>query len=133
MSTSRRSRISRTRDVSFIATPRVRSLTQRPIRRTSFTLYQDYRTYNPRRNNVFPRTLYGPKSFITATRKPIVRTSSPMRKLSLVRLGFDSPHRVIICLRRKIRKHVLHALGKTGKGGQKRPIRTQYSKFHCGG
>lgn len=46
---------------------------------------------------------------------------------------FDDPQRVIVCLRRKARKEVLHALKKTGgRGGRKKkPRRTWQSDFKC--
>lgn len=45
--------------------------------------------------------------------------------------AFAVPDRVLICVRRKRRKEVLHALKKTGKGGQKRPRRNWYSDVTC--
>lgn len=45
--------------------------------------------------------------------------------------GFRVPKKVAICIRRKMRKEVLHALRKAGKVGQKRPRRSYYSDIHC--
>lgn len=47
------------------------------------------------------------------------------------RLSFNVPKRLEMCLRRKIRKEVLHAKNKAGKKGQKRPIRNFWSKISC--
>lgn len=46
-------------------------------------------------------------------------------------VAFEDPSRVLICVRRKQRKEVLHALGKAGKVGQRRPRRNHYSEIHC--
>jgi len=46
-------------------------------------------------------------------------------------IQFEDPSRVLICIRRKQRKEVLHALKKTGKSGQKRPRRNHYSEVLC--
>lgn len=46
-------------------------------------------------------------------------------------VAFQTPQKVLVCVRRKIRKEVLHALGHSGKSGQKRPRRSAYSDIHC--
>lgn len=47
-------------------------------------------------------------------------------------VGFRTPKSVIICVRRKRRTEVLHALGKTGAGVKKRrPRRNWYSSISC--
>lgn len=47
-------------------------------------------------------------------------------------LKFAVPENTVICVRRKRRKEVLHALKKTGKGrGRKRPTKNWYSKIGC--
>jgi len=49
------------------------------------------------------------------------------------RLGFTSPPNVMTCVRRKVRKEVMHALKKTGKGGgkQRRHRYTLKSRIKC--
>lgn len=47
------------------------------------------------------------------------------------RVGFEDPSRVAICVRRNVRKEVIHALGKAGKGKTRRPKQTEYSKVRC--
>lgn len=49
------------------------------------------------------------------------------------RVGFHAPWQVIICVRRKRRREVLHALNKTGagKGRQRRPVRNTFSEVRC--
>lgn len=47
-------------------------------------------------------------------------------------IRFGVPRNVAICIRRRIRKEVLHALGKTGGGSShKRKRRTQWSAVGC--
>ncbi|AXH73383.1 MAG: hypothetical protein [Microviridae sp.] len=50
------------------------------------------------------------------------------------RIGFQTPHLVPLCIRRRIRKEVLHALGMTGKGhgGAGKPRKVdETSKITC--
>lgn len=55
------------------------------------------------------------------------------------RVGFQHPWQVMICIRRKRRREVLHALDIAGRrfrsgsggGGWKRPRRTQFSEVRC--
>lgn len=49
------------------------------------------------------------------------------------RVGFQHPWQVMICIRRKQRKEVLHAFKKTGSGGgkQRRPRRNFWSEVRC--
>lgn len=47
------------------------------------------------------------------------------------RLSFNAPKRIELCLRRAIRGRVLHAKKKTGKTGQKRPVRNFWSAISC--
>lgn len=45
-------------------------------------------------------------------------------------VAFQAPHRVLICLKRKIRKEVFHALGKAGRG-VRRPKFNRHSHIKC--
>lgn len=46
-------------------------------------------------------------------------------------IAFSAPAETLVCIRRKRRKEVLFAKRKTGKGGQRRPRRTPWSKIKC--
>lgn len=123
----------RTRD-TFIASPRLRSsINKRPAYKFPvLTRYQDFRKFFPRRIDNVSRNIDTTRSRIALAS---VRTFSP-HKYKPVRssvFSFSSPSRVIICIRRKIRKEVLHALKKSGKSGQRNPRRTAYSNIRCGG
>lgn len=103
--------------------------------------------YTPRRNlGVFedrrffhPEAPYAPARSFSKTRHRIVYPTPVRRvKRSAQNISYPSPHvvfanspKVLICVRRKIRKEVLHAYRKTGKVGQKRPRRNFYSDIHC--
>lgn len=52
-------------------------------------------------------------------------------RFSPVPLSWEDPWRTIICLKRKIRREVMHALGMAGKTGFKKPKFTQYSYVRC--
>lgn len=47
------------------------------------------------------------------------------------RLRFKSPERVAVCVRRSIRREVLHAFKKTGRGGQRKPRFSWHSQISC--
>lgn len=69
---------------------------------------QDYRAYNPRPKTLRPaRTVSGRIAFVN------IQKRAPLRKARFV---FEDPKRVTVCVRRKMRREVLHAFKKTGKG-----------------
>lgn len=47
------------------------------------------------------------------------------------KVGFVQPKRVLICVRRKIRREVMHALKFAGGTGQKKPKYNHYSSVSC--
>lgn len=44
---------------------------------------------------------------------------------------FQEPKKVVICVRRSMRTEVLHATGKAGKGGQRKPRYNAHSNIRC--
>lgn len=69
-----------------------------------------------------------------SSRSHVSRRSRGLPSLSSLpahRIGFEQPERVLICVRRKMRREVLHALRKTGRVGQRRPRRNWYSSISC--
>lgn len=131
---SRRSRNrSRPRDVGTPITSSLRvvpyspTLTFRPPRQL-LRLYEDRRTWHP-------EAIRPAKSFQGPTRltiKPAVPLKG--RRLALyppAGISFAAPRRVLVCVRRHIRREVLHALRKTGRSGQKPPRQTLWSSVHC--
>jgi hypothetical protein len=47
------------------------------------------------------------------------------------RMAFRRPKEVPVCVRRKVRKEVIHANGNAGKTGQRRPRWNRNSKVRC--
>lgn len=66
-----------------------------------------------------------PSRLIPSPRK-VIRKSPAFQKMQ----GFVQPD-LFVCARRQIRKEVLHAFGKSGKGGQKSPRYNSTSKIRC--
>lgn len=106
------------------------------ISKTNLRVYEDRRLWHPER-------LPDAKSFSqTRHRLRMPRVSnkvfSPTLTPKLItfptsRIAFSSPRRILICVRRGIRKQVLHALKKTGKRGQRRPRFNAFSRISCKG
>ena len=46
-------------------------------------------------------------------------------------IAFSAPAETLVCVRRHRRKQVLHALRKTGKGGQKKARWSKWSSYRC--
>lgn len=46
-------------------------------------------------------------------------------------IAFSVPQETLVCLRRGRRREVLHALRKTGKGGQRKPRRSSWRHIKC--
>lgn len=61
------------------------------------------------------------------------RVKPARRRLVPSAVKFANPRGILICVRRSIRKEIMHALGKAGAGQkrQKRPVRSEYSSIHC--
>lgn len=79
-----------------------------------------------------PRTVSGyPAKTVTGTFKHLRGALRPPAPLSAVRESFSTPMDTVQCVRRRVRKEVLHAFKKTGKGGQRRPRRNQWSHIKC--
>lgn len=56
------------------------------------------------------------------------RSSDPFPSL---RLGFAVPEKVAVCVRRKTRREVIHALNKAGGGVSRKRRRNEYSDIRC--
>lgn len=91
-------------------------------------LTEDRRTFDPRGTIAPARSFSRPRHrLITPTPKPTsVFFSAPRAAMA-----FEASPKVLICVRRRIRKEVLHAMNKTGRTGQRRPRRNAYSDVSC--
>lgn len=89
---------------------------QRPLRR-------------PRRSRIAFTGSHRYAERLVVSRKPLER----VRKTIPYRVQFLDPKRVLVCVRRKIRREVMFALGKGGKRGRERNRRRRdaYSGVSC--
>lgn len=137
---AKRRQFNKTRVFNINANRRLRSVLSRP--RYSFpklTSYEDFRRWEPvLTDDQYPRSF--PQS-LSRVRRRRSRSDVANRSMAMPRLfrqistglEFTRPERVVLCVRRSIRKQVLHAFRKAGKAGQKRPRRTPNSLISCGG
>jgi len=96
--------------------------------RSDFREFEDRRTFHPERSSRRPRSFSGTAKL---TISHAVNNKESYNFPDSQRVAFATPEKVLICVRRKIREQVLHALRKTGKAGQKKPRRTPYSEVTC--
>lgn len=91
----------------------------------------DFRTFHPERAL---RPLLRPSGRTVVLSRPIVRSNNKGRFYRVpdpVRLYVTAPRSVLVCVRRRQRKEVLHAYRKTGTRGQARPRRSSRSEVIC--
>lgn len=144
-------RQSRGRDTNVISNrrlPSVLSLSRsyQPIGFTSLREFEDRRYYHPSGRFAPARSFSHSRHRLVSPNRGLNSRSNPhllARPSSINAIAFGIPDRVLICVRRKIRKEVIHALGLAGvhrlyalglaggSGGQKRPRLTEYSRISC--
>jgi small-conductance mechanosensitive channel len=88
----------------------------RDIARENLLALEDRRRYKP------DRTVRPP----TAIKRKYTRIV-PHR----LHVRFNVPSKIALCLRRKVRKEIMHAFKKAGKGGMKKPKFNFWSKVGC--
>lgn len=129
---SRRSRTSNSSNFPSAISP-TRSLSHRLLADLTslepLRLIEDRRTYHPLEFFRPARTTSGHPA------QPLKVTPTPKNKSRpfVARgLSFSLPQKVVICVRRKQRKEVLHAFNKTGRGsGRTRRRKNWFSKVGC--
>lgn len=99
------------------------ALTLYPSETLSQTLYEleDRRTYRPD---------YSVRAPASQRRRDARLIQDPTQS-NLRRITFANPTHVAMCLRRKIRREVLHALKVAGGKGFKKPRRNAWSDIGC--
>lgn len=125
------------RDNSSIANRRLPLSFSRPLL-SPFPLIEieDRRQWHPEGEYAPARSFSRSRHRLTLPRqrRQITRKSS-LQKVFYSQVpsvvSFYEPLKVLICVRRSIRKEVLHALNKTGRRGQKRPRYNFYSSISC--
>lgn len=98
-----------------------------PSRRLSLALFEDRRTFHPVAAQRPARSFSHPRHRLVAASVPQNR---PYQRMTAP-VAFQAPRRVLVCVRRRIRKQVIHAFGHAGRTGQKRPRRNEYSTINC--
>lgn len=142
MARSRRTR----RDTSAIANrrlPRSQTPSVSPRRMQSDFLrsVSDGRFFNPEPSYVSQRSLsglrhrlklYEPRArrIVSSRHESSVQMRSVQSSVPTA-IGFTAPKSMLVCVRRQQRREVMHALNKSGRGGQKRPRFNEFSKVRC--
>ena len=121
--TGRRATIASTRPSYMTAAPAYRYGLTQYAPRPSLALYEDLRRWHPMRD-VRPAIRTTGRVATLAVRP--TATFNPMGGLR----SFTVPANVVTCVRRKMRREVLFAMGKSG-GGKRRPSRTWRSNVKC--
>nr|QJB20432.1 MAG: hypothetical protein [Microvirus sp.] len=88
---------------------------------SSLSVVEDRRTFHPLR-------WLRPAGVIKSVRS---RSLIIPRAAQAARNRFAVPADVAICVRRKQRREVLHALNKAGRGGQRKPRFNRFSSVRC--
>lgn len=110
----------------FVLSSVLNPLTIQP--RELLRLYEDRRTWSPEKPSArVPRSFSRP----TQLRGTSDTRSSHSAKFPPSAQAFKNRDEVLMCVRRRVRKEVLHALKKTGRGGQKSPRWNAWSQVHC--
>lgn len=139
-----------TRDNNFISSRRLR-LPQLPsFKSTAYTPsvtnylreIEDRRTWHPEGVSRPARSFNRSRHLLTVYKSPHKEITiqggyqSPFAIKKLfdtvpVGVQFQTPYKVLICVRRQQRKEVMFAKNKAGRGGQKSPIYSEYSSVRC--
>lgn len=98
-----------------------------PVPTSPILQLEDRREWHPEREYKPVRAIRRAATQIVAT-KPS-RLHSPVGSREI--LAFADPTKVSICARREIRKRVLHALGKSGRNGQRSRRLNAQSQISC--
>lgn len=85
------------------------------------------RFYSPTYISASPRSQSKARISTASTSLPAIQRATTQR----IQPSSFIPKKVLVCVRRKLRKEVMHALKHTGKSGQKRPTRNQFSHIKC--
>lgn len=121
----------RTRREASTPTP---SLTFTLPRSTSpLTLFEDRRLYHPEQAQRPALSFRGAKHSLTVTTNTPKKIQGRFGDRSQTKgtVAFGQPNALLVCVRRKVRKEVLHAFRKTGKRGNKKPRRNWLSSISC--
>lgn len=105
-------------------------------------LYEDRRQWHPVGSSAPARSFDRSRHRLTVVDRPIRHKVRSFRGFNAPRalssqtkaaLAFSGPSRVLVCVRRQIRREVMHARGLAGQIGFRRPRRTWLSEISCRG
>lgn len=106
-------------------------------RRPDLRIFEDRRTAYPARARQRPALLFSGRQhrLVVRDRKPTPRQSAfgfKPNDQTRARVAFADPRKTLVCVRRKVRKEVLHATGAAGsRRRQKKPRHNELSKISC--
>lgn len=108
-----------------VAKPRLAVISAPRLSPTILPEIEDRRTWNPTKKIARPASIRKDQARVTlkSPRAKHLQTKTP--------IGFAVPEKVALCVRRNIRKEVLHAKKIAGKSGLKRPRRNYWSSIKC--
>lgn len=110
---------------TFNPAPLLQPLAPKPLK-----LLEDRRAFHPTKH-VEPKTVSArPRQVLRAERSPSISRPHAAPYLS-PRIGLAKPDQVAMCIRRKTRREVIFAKGKTRKGAGARRTRNQWSDLSC--
>lgn len=106
---------------------------------TTLTDVEDRRRFHPKGRFRPPASISTRASarLFDAVRRPTITRPNKLSSKKAIkvthspRLRFLNPKHLAICIRRKIRREVIHALRHNGGGGSRKRRFNEYSKIHC--
>lgn len=113
-----------------------RSVSPLPPRRAALRLFEDRREWHPDGPDRAAKRFSGSRRPLRLVDR---KMSNPDRFAHLRKfpsqtkaiVAFSEPSDVVVCVRRSIRREVMHATGKAGRRGQKKPKFNALSKISC--
>lgn len=91
---------------------------------------EDRRTYHPERATRPARYFSGPTHRLKIAEPKKTRSLPGLYQPSPI-VAFESPKNLPLCVRRKQRREIIHALKKIGKGARARRRRNDFSNISC--
>lgn len=128
------------------------ALQRQPASKSTLSLYEDRRLWHPLGKNAFPVSTLSKSPRIVDTWSLPAETDSdrfkrikaprpiPWEKMARESIKYapatnkwtwENPYEMVICLKRKMRREVINALGLAGQPGFKKPKYNQFSHVKC--
>lgn len=125
---------SKSRIGRVVFTPSVQRYRPVAMPRSTVSLLSPLQAYEDRRFFHPDRAMRPVVSFVRSASRVVAKQRVKFVQPSQTKaiLAFDEPRRVIVCLRRRIRREVLHASGFAGSGRpMRKPRRNALSSISC--